>query len=373
MNKILWFFFGNPATTASTRIHGMAVHKHLPKIGYQSCFAYAPLYTESDIPFLQNERARFESLMCKGDVVVLQKLKSERNLQLIDYFKSLGLKIVLIDCDLPMAVEVARLSDKIICTSQALCNLYRNQGFHSFYIEDSPELFYPNPRKAKKDKLECYWFGDGSLQKWKEVEQLRKIISQAGDQWKLVTISNHPEATIKWGPDFLSILKDADAIALPVIEDSEESLVKSANRLLQGMALSVPVICAPLPAYKAILTSGENGIICLDDTEWVTAFRVLADQQKREAIGRSGFIKSQDYSLSKTIDQWIEGIGMDKSFLRDAASTKKVQHQFHDFFYRALLKKNLFYYRFLTFSFFNLSWFLYCVSLKIIKKIKRLF
>ncbi len=137
----------------------------------------------------------------------------------------------------------------------------------------------------------CYWFGEGSEEKWKDVEKLRRIIGSDKrlEKWKLVTISNHPDADIKWHPNFFLDLLKADVVALPVFNEGEASQAKSANRLLQAMALSLPVLCSPQPSYQDIIKQNENGIVCRTESDWVHSFIDLENDEYRISLGINAY------------------------------------------------------------------------------------
>ena len=363
---------GNPDITASSRIHGIAIHKKLRELGYYSVVAYKPLFTEEEIPFSFSEHKKIESLICVGDIVVLQKIKSTANLSIIKYFKKLQLKIILIDCDLPISKEVGQLADTIICTSQILCNHYRAVGLQASYNEDSPELYHDNSNKEEKDKLECFWFGDGSYPKWNEVTKLKSIIGKVSDRWKLITISNHCQATRPWKLNSLEDLKNADAVVLPVLLDSENNSVKSANRLLQAMALSVPVVCSPLPSYVNVITHNKDGMICETETEWIEALRKLEDKTVRQQMGEEAYSTAKNYSLDILISSWIKELGIGENFKSNEVEKIITTETFlNNFFYRTLLRKNVNYFKLMKFSLPNTFCFIYSVFFQVIKKIQR--
>jgi glycosyltransferase involved in cell wall biosynthesis len=278
---------------------------------------------------------------------------------------------VLIDCDLPMAQEIGKVVDHVICTSKVLQGRYLEKDVKASFIEDSPELYFNSRIKKKNETLKCFWFGYNTSQKWNEVLWLEHLFKDDRlSKWELVTISNHPNANIQWTPDFLEALKSADVIALPVISDDEESSVKSANRLLQSMALSLPVICSSLPSYTDIITQGKDAIICLSHDEWIEAFQKLEEEKIREQIGKSAYLTSVKFSIDKTSLEWIRELRLSEEFKNDNLQIlEETQTRLGNFFYRLLLKKNLFYWRKMSFSFSNVGLLFNCILLKAKKRL----
>ncbi|HVY73285.1 MAG TPA: hypothetical protein VG890_00555 [Puia sp.] len=355
--KIVWFLVGNPDNTASSRIHGIRVHEKLRELGYHSVLAYRPAGVEEVVPFNQKDIDDLEKVFQRGDIAIFQKIKSEANFALFEVLRRLGVKLVLIDCDLPLSEKAAELMDLVICTSSLLADLYAQKGATSIYIEDSPESFFL-PRDAKSaEKLLCYWFGEGSGGKWKDVEILKDIIKNEKrlERWELVTISNHPDADIKWHSGFLRNLLDADVVVVPVFQESEAWQVKSANRILQAMALSLPVLCSPIPSYRNIIKQNKNGIICYSKEDWVNALIGMEQASNRACLGANAFATAQSYNLDINIDRWINNLQLDDHFkvsgsLKEVKENKKIQR----YFFGKLLQRNIGYWNAAPFTLLNI-------------------
>ncbi|WP_374496143.1 glycosyltransferase family 4 protein [Zoogloea sp.] len=61
--------------------------------------------------------------------------------------------------------------------------------------------------------------------------------------------------------------------------------VKSENRLTLKMALGLPVIASPVPAYLDIIQQGINGYIARSRAEWLDAIDALRDPGHRREVG----------------------------------------------------------------------------------------
>jgi hypothetical protein len=350
-NKIVWFLVGNPLRIASSRIHGLNVHNKLVDKGYNSFLSYIPNHIEEKIPIQLKKINNNSFPLIGGDIIVLQKIKSHLNYPLLADLKKKGIKIVFIDCDLPISQMVAGIADVTICTSLALCSIYKNEGFNALYIEDCPEFYWEELKNSTNDlNLKCYWFGDGSDEKWKEVSFLREIIKKNSihlnkSNWELITISNHSESNIIWKyENFFQHLTNADAIVLPIFNKDESTLVKSANRLIQSMAISKPVICSPIPSYLKVIKNWENGVICENELEWVNAFNILEDSTLRREIGQNAYKTSLQYHLDNTIEKWVLSLGLNEQFLMvDKKSYVKEKSRIEKYFYHRLLSQNISY------------------------------
>jgi hypothetical protein len=62
--------------------------------------------------------------------------------------------------------------------------------------------------------------------------------------------------------------------------------VKSENRLTLMMALGLPVVATPIPAYEPIIKQGENGFLARDNAEWLSCLSALRDPALRQSMGK---------------------------------------------------------------------------------------
>jgi hypothetical protein len=350
-SKILWFLWANPTFTASARLQGLAIHNQLKRLGYASGIAYIPTSFERTIPFSQAIEQSLNSLLTPGDIVVLQKCKDEVNLRAIRFFKNSGLKVILIDCDLPIAEEIGNAVDCVICSSKLLSNAYSKLNVQSVFIEDAPERFEQRTLFTDKKKFTCVWFGDGTDYRWNDVEKLKTILKDSRlSNWELITISNHAHATIQWQPDYLTTISQrADVIALPVFTDNASSY-KSANRLLQSMALSLPTLCSPIQSYQAIADKSKGVLVCSTEEEWVNAFLLLENAVVRKQLSQEAFHNAQKYRLEERITEWVEVLQLNEQF-KTTRAVEKILKFISNLFYTELIKKNIKYFNRVPLSF----------------------
>lgn len=355
-NKILWFLWANPTFTASARLQGLLVHQQLKRLGYASDIAYIPTAFERAIPFSNAIEKDLPCLLNAGDIIILQKCKDKINLPVIQFFKKLGAKIVLIDCDLPVTEELGKVVDRVICTSELLCAAYKKINVQSAFIEDAPERFEERKLFPDKEKLTCVWFGDGAGHRWQDVQKLKTLFEDSRlSRWELITISNHAEATIEWQPDYLTtIIKLADVVALPMFGKDEANAAKSANRLLQSMALSIPTICSPILSYQAVAETSKGVIVCETDEHWVNAFLFLENTANRKDYSQAAFQSAQKYSSERRIPQWVEAMQLNDTFKTDPTAESSFT-EIKRLFYLELIKKNIRYFARVPFSWRSLE------------------
>jgi hypothetical protein len=372
-NKIFWFLVGNPQQVASSRIQGLRIHEKLCALGFNSILAYTPLHIEEELPFDKSKESELSELFAAGDLVVLQKIKNPINLPFLDFLRKNNVRLILVDCDLPVSTDIGRICDRILCTSVSLKEQYEEVGIPADYIEDSPEQFNPAVHGKDGDRLSCYWFGDGSPGRWNDVVVLKEMIEKDPQlrEWRFVTVSNNPAADMQWKSDSLNTISKADLVAIPVFKENETNRVKSANRLLQSMALSLPVICSPLRSYTGVASSWHDSVVCATKSEWRDALIKLKDDQLRMELAKNAFITAKKYDLETYIEKWIRHFEINDQFKQAfAGQREKMQRRVQKFFFECLLRKNLNYWNWRRFTLCGGLRFIYFKYLKAKSKLR---
>lgn len=82
--------------------------------------------------------------------------------------------------------------------------------------------------------------------------------------------------------------------------------VKSENRLTLKMAMGLPVIATPIPAYAPVIAQGQNGFLANDKTEWLQALTALRDPALRRSIGQQARLSAlAGYSMERQAEKLI--------------------------------------------------------------------
>ena len=96
---------------------------------------------------------------------------------------------------------------------------------------------------------------------------------------------------VDWHLDtvYQEILK-RDIGVIPCDLHTEWNLAKSGNRLTMMMALGMPVVVSPLPAYLEIIkaTGLSKWLVAKNSREWAAAVERLRDERLRRGIGEQG-------------------------------------------------------------------------------------
>jgi glycosyltransferase involved in cell wall biosynthesis len=90
-------------------------------------------------------------------------------------------------------------------------------------------------------------------------------------------------------------LQNADFGIIPIETNSSSApegqipvwTVKSENRLTLKMAMGLPVIASPIPAYLPVVEHGINGYLAESKTDWMSHLTQLRDPELRKTIGHN--------------------------------------------------------------------------------------
>jgi len=99
---------------------------------------------------------------------------------------------------------------------------------------------------------------------------------------------------VQWREDRVyQALLDADIGIIPIETDATQGAllpgwqVKSENRLTLKMAVELPVIATPIPAYEPVIVQGQNGFLAKDQTDWLDCLAALREPGLRQQMGQT--------------------------------------------------------------------------------------
>lgn len=202
--------------------------------------------------------------------------------------KSWGATTVCVRCDNLKADYDAYFDVTILPTE----NLADALGVsRRFVIPDCVEVA-PNQLKMdyskKSPKLRVVWVGHQGYR-----DYLLELISRLKRNYfvreciEFVLISKGEFATMQWSLDtvFCDVLNcDVAFIPIPV---GEWYAGKSSNRLAMMMALGMPIIATPIPAYKSIAVGARDVLFVESDEEIIESLMLLYSEDARKSLGCS--------------------------------------------------------------------------------------
>ena len=299
---IHWLLSG-PREQASSRLHGFLIHEWLQRSGWESRIVFSPSEWIEDIPdYLQEVVLR---TVRPGDLVVLQKLHGPRTSTLMSCLRAEAVAIVFVDCDLPLKLTEAKLASLVICSSETLAELYRcNCGQRVVALREMFEISRP-PVIRRNGLLRVVWFGCMDMFKAAQVKAFRSLLSRNVPDCQLVVVSFGKLADRPWNlPGSWDTIASCD-IAVITGSDSKWSSYKSANRVIQAMALGLPVLAYPLPSYRAVIKHNRNGLLCTTEVDWIRGLNTLRDPDERFTLATNGYRYACRYFSPEVVgEEW---------------------------------------------------------------------
>lgn len=223
----------------------------------------------------------------------------------------------------PHQHEVFNLMDYIVCCSSRLASItatHLNAITQPVVIPDIIEEPYPihSPKEVIRPRVvHCAMGGNTFMSR-----ELKPLIEEAG--MDLVIISEWEDADIKWSQDtYLYEMAKCDLVICPQKVDLQPA--KSNVKLTQAMALGMPVVCSPLPAYLEIVKHNENALIASTLEEWQAAFHKLKDLSERIRLGKAALASVQPFkreSIAKLWKSLLETPRKKVAFINDTLLTK---------------------------------------------------
>jgi glycosyltransferase involved in cell wall biosynthesis len=247
----------------------------------------------------------FEEAM-NADVAVFFRRFDAAEFARMEQARNAGKRVILDLCedlfDLPFQwyVPMIRLAHTVVCCSTELARKTAMHHSHVVTIEDAVEAdFALNCAYETTNRLRIGWIGmQGNA--WM-AEQLRSAIEAMGHE--LVTIHDGADATVTWTLDgWQHALAGCDIAVVPA--NFRRQPAKSNNRASNAMALGLPVIASPLPAYLEFIVHGENGFLAESEEDWLNCIRILANPEVRRRIGQAGKQTARRYHLDGSGARW---------------------------------------------------------------------
>jgi glycosyltransferase involved in cell wall biosynthesis len=190
-----------------------------------------------------------------------------------------------------------RMSAAVIPGNKYLSQFAGQYNDHVVVVPTSVDtVSYFNAVKVhrKSDRVVVGWTGSRSTNRY-----LSLIDTMLGElkvemPFDVKVVSNvRPEVSI--AAEFVAWRRETEIadllsfdIGLMPLDDSEWSQGKCGFKLIQYMALGIPVVASAVGANKEIVRHGVDGFLCRTAEDWKTALRRLVlDPELRQAMGRS--------------------------------------------------------------------------------------
>lgn len=266
----VWHPRNNPL--ASIWIRGFQLGYYLRKYGY---------------------KINVNTLSPKPDVAIFLRRYGREDLELASWLKKNGTKVILDVvanyfstheyCNQEMQrifLKFVELADHVWCVSPYLTDLAAQYNCNSYFVSDSidPKHFNPNIHKRSKINSDYFVLGwAGYSLKANYLTLLKDFIDSK--RYRILIISEKKPALgfeyifRKWNYDrFPQYISECDLCVAPRVVDDEYNKGHSIFKIGVFMAMGVPVLASPVPAYNLLLKNNNGGAICNTLDDWIYWF-----------------------------------------------------------------------------------------------------
>lgn len=174
-------------------------------------------------------------------------------------------------------------------------------------VVDLARYPFPGANDRDTDTVTFGWIGSPSTAKYLSI--LYNALSKVAET-RRIAFTAIGSGELGWSCPTLTILpwtentetKDLGTLDVGVmpLEDGPWERGKCGLKLIQYMALGLPVLASPVGVNVEIVEPGENGFLCSTEDEWIQAMELLAsDPGMRKRFGEQGRRKVvEEFSLT---------------------------------------------------------------------------
>ena len=307
----------------STRVAVLNVLPFLHERGFEARIVHA-LPTPTEMPMLPPGLA--DDIVAEGcDIVVFQKMCGPSVVALTTALEARGVRTVYQVCDF-VDVPMAEATSATIVVTDFLRSLYPQRLQPRIHVVhdgiEHPQHVHRDAGRGPDAPLRAVLVASSELEclpvlatppPWLRVTIVARYAPRADRaarlrtaRWSLarqsgwrgkmdfLRFATHPRIVREaWDAEGVyRHLLAADVGVIPVdTRDGQGTRhapgwqVKSENRLTMKMALGLPVVATPIPAYLPVVTQGVNGFLAGTRAEWIDCLQALRDPARRREMG----------------------------------------------------------------------------------------
>lgn len=189
-------------------------------------------------------------------------------------------------------------SDAVIAGNEYLHSFALKVNRRSYVIPTSIDIerYTEKPVSTDSDSVTIGWIGSKANIIY--LKQMSAVLDRLHDDFphtRLKIVSNAffdcssmPVMKVPWTyEEEIKELHSFDIGLMPLADD-QWARGKCGFKLLQCMAVGVPVVCSPVGTNKDIVADGENSFLAADENEWIEKLVSLTtDIKLRQQMGKS--------------------------------------------------------------------------------------
>jgi len=208
--------------------------------------------------------------------------------------------------------SIIRMSEGVMAGSPYLFDYCKKYNDNSIFIPTSINFKkYDNITIPSSDKLSIGWIGTPSTSNYiiQILPSLLKIINKYKCDVHLIGfdkniknkfLNNKNIKIIKWEYETELIELSKIDIGLMPLLNTDWCKGKCALKIIQYLALGIPVVVSPIGANKNIVNNGKNGFFAIDEKDWFNKISTLIeDKQQRILLGKNGKNQIKDFYDTK--------------------------------------------------------------------------
>lgn len=138
----------------------------------------------------------------------------------------------------------------------------------------------------------------------------------AGKLRYLRFLANPRIKRLAWDADGVyAAMLESDIGIIPIETDPRQGALgswqlKSENRLTLKMAVGLPVIATPIPAYEPVVQQGRNAFLAQNQAEWLNCLSALRDPALRRSMGQQARQTAlAEYSMERQAEKLLAVLG----------------------------------------------------------------
>lgn len=233
--------------------------------------------------------------------------------------------------DVQQAMKAAiRMSDIVTVSTEPLAEVMRKvrQDADPATVHVVPNCVSPgtfNVRRRRPPAWSTMYGWQGSITHERDWLEARDAVVQVlSEDWRTTRLrfvgtyyldglfrDGRPVGKIDHQPWTINIdehyqrVADFDVTLAP-LERTPFNRSKSALRIIESLAVGVPVIASDVPAYRGWLVDGVTGFYARSTAQWVDAMRKLQDPDRRAEMAAAGREAAKAWSIEAHAHRWVD-------------------------------------------------------------------